>query len=361
MDACATARRARRRGWCARRAHVRRCRRGQLRARRRPCSRCPIRWLRWRDRCRSTSRRCALVSTDIRARLRTVRERRVSAPERDGKVITAWNALAIRAFAEAGAALERADYVAVASAMRRLRARAPCARRRRPSHLERRRGADHRIPRRRRQPRRRACSPSTRRPASRDTSPRRSRSADASSISIGTPMATISTPLPTPSRSSCGPRTIDDNPVSAGQSVAATLFCRMHAFTGEQRWRDTPWRSSPHSRRWSPAHRSRSPGSRRRWSSWSGPMREIAIVGDADDARTRALLDGRAAAIRPADACSRGDRPATYRCSTAAPPWTASRRLCLPGFVCEAPVTAAAELEGQLAVLEPDGSELTAA
>lgn len=38
------------------------------------------------------------------------------APERDGKVITAWNALAIRAFAEAGAALERADYVAVASA-----------------------------------------------------------------------------------------------------------------------------------------------------------------------------------------------------------------------------------------------------
>ena len=32
------------------------------------------------------------------------------------------------------------------------------------------------------------------------------------------------------------PRTIDDNPVSAGQSVAAMLFCRMHAFTGDATW-----------------------------------------------------------------------------------------------------------------------------
>jgi uncharacterized protein YyaL (SSP411 family) len=50
---------------------------------------------------------------DIRTRLRTARASR-AAPERDGKVITAWNALAIRAFAEAGPALERPDYVAVA-------------------------------------------------------------------------------------------------------------------------------------------------------------------------------------------------------------------------------------------------------
>src|SRR5580700_7875482 len=52
---------------------------------------------------------------DIRTRLRSARASR-PAPERDGKVITAWNALAIRAFAEAGPALERPDYVAIAAA-----------------------------------------------------------------------------------------------------------------------------------------------------------------------------------------------------------------------------------------------------
>jgi uncharacterized protein len=49
----------------------------------------------------------------IRARLHAVREQRVH-PGRDGKVITAWNALMLGAFAEAGAALDRDDYVQVA-------------------------------------------------------------------------------------------------------------------------------------------------------------------------------------------------------------------------------------------------------
>src|ERR1700692_3035074 len=52
---------------------------------------------------------------EIRTRLRTARASR-PAPERDAKVITAWNALAIRAFADAGPVLERPDYVAVARA-----------------------------------------------------------------------------------------------------------------------------------------------------------------------------------------------------------------------------------------------------
>ncbi len=50
---------------------------------------------------------------DIRTRLLAARSRRVP-PSRDGKVVTAWNALALRAFAEAGTAMGRPDYVEVA-------------------------------------------------------------------------------------------------------------------------------------------------------------------------------------------------------------------------------------------------------
>ncbi len=49
----------------------------------------------------------------IRARLYEARDQRPH-PARDEKVIVAWNALAIRAFAEAGAAFDRPDYVAIA-------------------------------------------------------------------------------------------------------------------------------------------------------------------------------------------------------------------------------------------------------
>ena len=50
---------------------------------------------------------------DIRRRLYAAREQRVH-PGRDDKVITAWNALMLGAFAEAGAALQRPDYVEIA-------------------------------------------------------------------------------------------------------------------------------------------------------------------------------------------------------------------------------------------------------
>jgi uncharacterized protein YyaL (SSP411 family) len=49
----------------------------------------------------------------IRGRLYEVRERRVH-PARDDKVLAAWNGLMCRAFAEAGRALDRPDYVAAA-------------------------------------------------------------------------------------------------------------------------------------------------------------------------------------------------------------------------------------------------------
>jgi uncharacterized protein len=49
----------------------------------------------------------------IRSKLYAARERRVH-PARDDKVLAAWNGLACRAFAEAGRALDRPDYVAAA-------------------------------------------------------------------------------------------------------------------------------------------------------------------------------------------------------------------------------------------------------
>ncbi len=51
----------------------------------------------------------------IRSRLYDVREQRVH-PGRDDKVVTSWNAMMLAAFAEAGAALDRDDYVQVARA-----------------------------------------------------------------------------------------------------------------------------------------------------------------------------------------------------------------------------------------------------
>jgi hypothetical protein len=50
---------------------------------------------------------------DLRRRLLGSRSQRV-APGRDAKVVTAWNGLALRAFAEAGTALARQDYVDIA-------------------------------------------------------------------------------------------------------------------------------------------------------------------------------------------------------------------------------------------------------
>jgi uncharacterized protein len=54
------------------------------------------------------------IDQEIRSRLMAIRERR-ERPSLDYKVVTAWNGLAIRAFAEAGAVLDRTDFVARAS------------------------------------------------------------------------------------------------------------------------------------------------------------------------------------------------------------------------------------------------------
>ncbi len=95
----------------------------------------------------------------IRAALLAARARRVR-PGLDDKRLAAWNALAIGAFAEAGAVLGRRDYLDAARAGARLRARAD-AHDGRPAaaHVQRRRGAPERLPRGPRIPARGAARP----------------------------------------------------------------------------------------------------------------------------------------------------------------------------------------------------------
>ena len=284
---------------------------------------------------------------DIRTRLCIVRASR-AAPERDGKVITAWNALAIRAFAEAGAALERPAYVAVAAGCADFLL----------EHLVR-DGVVHRIW---------------------NGAEGRITGFLDDVANLGDALLTLYEATGRPRYFSaalelCGrivdqhrdgdgnyfdtagnseplivrPRTIDDNPVSAGQSVAAALFCRMHAFTGDQRWRAyameiiAPLATVV----------ARAPlavaGLAAAMELAVGPMREIAVAGDANDTRTRALVGLAQGRFDPMTVLAWGPpgdvplldgrtpvdgMPAAYVCR---------------GFVCEAPVTAVSDLERQLA------------
>ncbi|MFZ0181444.1 MAG: thioredoxin domain-containing protein [Candidatus Dormiibacterota bacterium] len=285
---------------------------------------------------------------EIRTRLRTARASR-PAPERDAKVITAWNALAIRAFAEAGPVLERPDYVAIARACADFVL----------EHLVRDRvvyriwnGGEGRIIGFLDDAANLGDALLTLYEATGE--PRYFTAALALCERIveqhrdtdGNYFDTAGDSEPLIVR----PRTIDDNPVSAGQSVAATLFCRMHAFTGEQRWYlrameiIAPLATVV----------ARAPlavaGLAAAMELAVGPMREIAIAGDPADARTQALLEVAHHRFDPLTVLAWGPSgdvplldgrtvvegvPAAYVCR---------------GFVCRAPVTEAAELEAELAV-----------
>ncbi len=285
---------------------------------------------------------------DIRTRLRAARASR-PAPERDGKVITAWNALAIRAFAETGAALERPDYVAVARACADFLL----------EHLVRDRvvyriwnGGEGRITGFLDDAANLGDALLTLYEATGE--PRYFTAALGLCERIveqhrdpdGNYFDTAANSEPLIVR----PRTIDDNPVSAGQSVAATLFCRMHAFTGAERWYlyamevIAPLATVV----------ARAPlavaGLAAAMELAVGPMREIAIAGDPEDTRTRALLEVAQRRFDPLTVLAWGTPgnvplldgrtvvdgvPAAYVCR---------------GFVCRAPVTNAAELEAELAI-----------
>ncbi|MGA7988209.1 MAG: thioredoxin domain-containing protein [Candidatus Dormiibacterota bacterium] len=286
---------------------------------------------------------------DIRSRLLAARAAR-AAPARDGKVVTAWNALAVTAFAEAGAALGRTDYVEIARTCADFLL----------EHLVH-EGVVHRI----------WNGGGARIIGVLD---------DAANLgdSLLTLYATTGEPryfnaslgvcerIVQQYRDEAGgyydtaadaeplivrPRTIDDNPVSAGQSIAATLFCRMHALTGDDRWRKhaaeivEPLASVL----------GRAPlavaGLGAAMELLVGPMREIAIAGDPADPATGSLLAVAQRLFDPRTVLAWGapggvpllegrtlvrGSPAAYVCH---------------GFVCKAPVTDVVTLSRELGVL----------
>ncbi len=270
-----------------------------------------------------------------------------AAPARDDKVITAWNALAITAFAQAGAALTRDDYIDVA----------------------------------------RSCADFVLEQLVADGVVFRIWNGGAARIvgflddaaNLGDALLTLYEATGDPRyftaalalcerivlqhRDSDGtyfdtaadspplivrPRTIDDNPVSAGQSVAATLFSRMHGFTGDDRWRDyateivAPLVTVV----------GRAPlavaGLAAAMELLVGPMREVAIAGDPSGADTHELVAVVRRRFDPLRVLAWGppggiplldDRPAVGGKATA--------YVCR-GFVCKAPVSDAGALEREL-------------
>jgi uncharacterized protein YyaL (SSP411 family) len=283
---------------------------------------------------------------DIRARLLAARSSR-AAPERDGKVITAWNALAITAFAEAGAALQRSDYVEIASTCADFLL----------EHLVK-NGVVHRIwnggdariigflddtanlgdalltlYEASGEPRYFAAALSLC-----ERIVEQYRDADGNYFDT----AEDSEPL------IVRPRTIDDNPVSAGQSVAATLFSRMHAFTADERWQEYameivgPLASVV----------GRAPlavaGLAAAMELVVGPMREVAIVGDPGDPRTRALLNEVHSRFDPRTVLAWGTADAVPLLDDRPLVGGAPAAYVCRGFVCQAPVSDAAALAGEL-------------
>jgi uncharacterized protein YyaL (SSP411 family) len=291
--------------------------------------------------------------SDVRQRLASVEARLYDAraqrpaPARDGKVITAWNALAVRAFAETAAVLRRDDYAAVARST--------------ADFLLQRLVVDGRVLRTWKDGTAHVAGfledvalladslltlyEATGQPQYFDAGRRlgqqiieRYRSDDG---------AYYDTPADGESLI-VRPRTIDDNPVTSGQSAAASAFGRLAMFTGDDHWRRHALEIIGPLAQIVP----RAPLALASLAAAAefvlGPVREIAVAGDRDAEGTRTLVSSiwrrfdplRVLAWGPADNVPLlQDRPARDGAPTA--------YVCR-NFVCDAPVTDAAALDALL-------------
>ena len=282
----------------------------------------------------------------IRSRLYEARASR-PAPGRDGKVVTAWNALAVSAFAEAGAALQRPEYVTVAggaadflltelvhdgAVLRTWKdGRAHVTGFLEDAALL----ADALI---------------TLYEASGE--PRYFGAASAIAAQIvdryrsddGSYYDTAADSEELIAR----PRSIDDNPVTAGQSAAASAFLRLHALTGEERWRTHAMEIVTPLAHLVP----RAPlalASLAAAAEFSlGPVREIAIAGDPRWDSTRRLVGTVWEQFRPLRVLAWGLADGVPLLSDRPPRDGAATAYVCSGFVCEAPVTDAEGLARQL-------------
>jgi uncharacterized protein YyaL (SSP411 family) len=282
----------------------------------------------------------------IAGRLREARSRR-PAPARDDKVITLWNALALRAFAEAGTALGRPDYVEVARSCAafllgelviggRVRRSWRDGRTGVPGFLEDVAGlADGLL----------ALYEATGEPVLFERAlalagdiPRYHLEAGAGYFDT----ANDAEPLP------IRPRRLEDNPLPAGQSLVAQLFLRLSGLTGDGRWRERAleiiWPFVPAIAR-APLMLSNLGCALEQA---VAPEWEVAVVGGVEEPATRALLAAvwrrydphRVLAWGPAGAVPLLDdrplidgRPTAYVCKR---------------FACLEPVTDPARLATQL-------------
>ena len=287
---------------------------------------------------------------DIRSRLYALRARRPS-PRRDDKVITAWNALTLRALAEAGAALGRADYLTVARhaadfLLDALVVDGVVLRTWKDgvahipgfiedvAHL-----ADALL----------TVYEATGEPRYFTTARElagqivdRYRGDDGTYYDTARDAETLIV----------RPRSIDDNPVTAGQSAAANAFLRLAAFTADDAWRSRALEIiAPLS-----AAVPRAPlalgGLAAAMELGVEGVRQIAIAGDRDDAGTRALVDAALQRFDPLRvvAWGRDDGVPLLR-ERVTIAGRAAAYVCRD-FVCDRPVTGAAEL---IELLSPPG------
>ncbi len=284
----------------------------------------------------------------LRRRLLASRSRRVP-PGRDGKVVTAWNGLALRAFAEAGAALDRQDYVDIAkNCAGFLLAQVVVEGRLRRSWMAGAAGVnafledvtflgDGLL----------AVYEATGEASHYARAVELAEEVEARFRDPGGgyfDTAADAEPL------LVRPRGLEDNPLPAGRSMAAQLFLRLAGLTGEERWRE---RAREIVRPLVPAI-ARAPLALGSLAcvldQLVAPSREVAVVGRPDDAATRALLREVWRRRDPYRVLAWGaggsvpllagrplvdGRPAAYVCE---------------GFVCRVPATDPGELARQLEV-----------
>ncbi|HKR99650.1 MAG TPA: thioredoxin domain-containing protein [Candidatus Dormibacteraeota bacterium] len=144
------------------------------------------------------------------------------------------------------------------------------------------------------------------------------------------------------------PRTVDDNPVGAGPSAAANAFLRLHGFTGDDSWRQkaeaiiTPLGAAV-------ARIPLALGSLAMATElWLGPMREIAVSGRRDDAGVAELVGAVWRRFDPVRVLAWGEPDSVPLLQDRPTVGGRAAAFVCEHFVCAAPVTSVASLEALL-------------